>query len=198
MFPWMDFLIAGVVVWEIAAGYIYGIRKACVRICVFVGSGLISLLAASNCATYLRPLLEPVFRASIEEKVVAASTGQIDLNLGLWQSLLDIPSGPGGNYIHNLLSLSINVSGTCFLILVILLVFKLIESKERSGSGWAGALTGFLGGLVTAWTGLAVVPVLALAGSGSLLVSALQGSWLASFFQPIVEKIIRFMALFVL
>lgn len=198
MFPWMDFLIAVVVGWEIAAGYIYGIKKACVRICVFVGAGLISLLAASNCADYLRPLLEPVFRASIEEKVVAASTGQMDLNLGLWQSLLDIPSGPGGTYIHKVLNLSLNVSGTCFLILVILLVFKLFESKGRSGSGWAGALAGFLGGLLTTWSGLAVAPVLALAGSGTLLVSALQSSWLANLFQPIVEKIIHFMAFYIL
>lgn len=195
MFLWLDILMAGILVWETASGYVYGVKTACVRILVLVGAVIVSLKSTANCSAYIQPVLAGRIGDALGAKVIAASTNQGKvIYLGLWQNVLSQTTGSDNAFYQSLMALIINVISFCFLFLVIFVFYRLLERRNNLASGFAGALFGFCGGLVAIMLILAVAPVLALAGRGDFLATAIEDSWLLRAFEPFIQNIVDIMA----
>ncbi|HCX78964.1 MAG TPA: hypothetical protein DG577_06110 [Firmicutes bacterium] len=195
MFPWLDLLLTGVVVWGAVTGYLAGLKRALARLLVLVGALLVSLPFADNCAVYLRPRLESIFVAGFE--TLAMPAGAASPLLGPWQDVLTIETTAGEN-LPRLIALAVNIAALCFLMLTLLTAFRLLAKPRMSVSGAWGVAAGLTGGLVTAIYFLAMAPVLVLGKAGAMLATAVGESWLASLLSPLVQALVHFLALFVL
>ncbi len=193
MFPWLDLLLAGVVVWGAVTGYLVGLKRALTRLLVLVGALLVSLPFAGNCAVYLRPRLESIFVAGFENLAMPAALPI----LGPWQDVLTIETTAGEN-LPRLIALAVNIAALCFLMLTLLTAFRLLEKPRMSVSGAWGVAAGLTGGIVTVIYFLAMAPVLVLGKAGAMLATAVGESWLASLLSPLVQALVHFLALFVL
>jgi len=199
MFSWLDLLAAGLIAWKTVGGYLFGFSAACKRLALFLGSALICLFFASNCAIYVRPYVAGVFRMSIEEKVVAASSTQkFYTYLGPWQQIVGLPSGLGlAEFLNSLLSLAVNVTGFCILLVILSAAAHIFNSPNKVRFRVWGGAAGFVLGIVLVSLALAVMPVLALGERGTLFVSAMEESWTARLLAPFVQALAYFMSSFV-
>lgn len=192
MFCWLDLMLIGIMIWGAVTGYLSGLKQVVIRLCVRFGSLLVSLPFASNCAIYMRPVLEKVFRGNWQR---AMPTGSI---AGPWGDVLAIHVDSEVQLVQRLILLALNISALCFLMLTLLFVFRLIEKPCKSEYRAYGSLAGFASGIVTVVYFLAIAPALFVGTSGLILTAALDESWLATFFAPLVQGIVHFVAPFVI
>lgn len=199
MLPWMDFALAGIILWETISGYVFGLKTAIVRICVMLAAFLVSVPLAPNCTAYLRPVFAQTIKASIAARAAEASSGfGIFINLGPWQGILGIPTAADpGAYINSVLELSLNVISLSFLLIVIIAAFRLMEPKSAREPQAFGAAAGFAEGVITVLVILVLIPVLAVGKQGQLFVSALETSWTAHLFEQAVQVIVSQLAFYV-
>jgi len=192
MFCWLDLVLTGIIAWGTVTGYLSGLKRVIVRLCVRFGSLLISLPFASNCAVYLRPALEEVFRADLHPAMPAS------IICGPWGEVLAIHAVSADQLAQRLVQLAVNISALCFLTLALLIVFRLLEKPCHTAYKSYGSLAGFASGVILVICFLAIAPVLLLGKGGVLLAAALEESWLAALFSPFVQAIVNFVAPFVL
>jgi hypothetical protein len=195
MFPWLDLLLAGVVAWGAVTGYLAGFKRALTRLCALIGALLISLPFAGNCAVYLGPKLEPIFTAGFQDLAITAGTASP--LLGPWQDVLTIETITGES-LQLLIALGVKVAALSFLMLTLLIAFRLLEKPKIPVSGAGGLAAGVLLGLATVIFFLAIAPVLVLGKAGAVLATAAGESWLARWLSPLVHALVHFLAPFVL
>lgn len=192
MFCWLDLMLIGVMIWGAVTGYLSGFKQVVIRLCVRFGSLLVSLPFASNCAIYMRPVLEKVFRANLQRAMPTSSIA------GPWGDVLAIHVGSEVQLVQRLILLAVNISALCFLMLTLLIVFRLLEKPCKLKYRAYGSLAGFASGFVSAVCFLAIAPVLFVGNCGLFLTAALNDSLLATLFAPLVQGIIHFVAPFVI
>lgn len=192
MFCWLDFMLTGIIAWGVVTGYLSGLKRVVIRFCVRFGSLLISLPFASNCAVYLRPALEKVFRADLHPAV------QASIICGPWGDVLAIHAVLEDQLAQRLVQLAINISALCFLTLAWLIVYRLLERPCQTTYTPYASLAGLASGVISAICFLAVAPALLLGKGGLWLAAAQEESWLATLLSPLIQAIINFVAPFVL
>lgn len=193
MFPWLDLLLVGLIIWGAVTGYVGGLKRAIIRLGVLVGALLIPLPFASNCAAFLAPRLQPVFQAYYKNFSLPAGASPW---LAPWQDviILEVASGDG---IQHLITIGINVAALAFLMLAVLITFRLFERpKVRLSAG--GLVAGLALGVVAATFFLALAPVLLPGKVGASLAVAAGQSWLVPLLQPIVQGLVKLVAPFVM
>ena len=200
MFPWVDLLLGLVIVWEGLAGLIYGFKSAIIRLGILAGALAISLPFAANSSHYLMPVLEPVFQTAIQEKAIAVSTGQANHQfLGPWQDVVRVTASTGMDVIaERVLSLALNVSGLIFLVTILVVAHRLVETRRLSRNlDQLGAVAGLISGIFAVLVVLAIAPILALAEKGGVLMAALEGSLGVKAFALLVQGLVNRIAPFV-
>lgn len=193
MLSWLDLLLLALFLWQGLAGYLFGTKKAGLRLVVMVGAVGLALPFAANCASYLAPVVEPVFNKSIQAKAILVSSGQLPSFLGPWHEVLSLSASTGlSDYIQRLVGLALNVTGLAFLVLVLISVYYLIEQRKLSSQEHTigGMLIGTLNGLFTAVILLTLLPVLSLSIQGDALNTALEGSLLVDILKPLVRLLV--------
>lgn len=197
MFPWLDLLLVGILVWAAVAGYIAGSKRAGIRLGITTGTLVLPLPFAVNCAANMRPLLEPVLWAAMGEKVVEASAGSW-VYFGPWQVVLDLPVAGAINPEQGM-HLVLNLLGLLFLVAVLALVFSLaVKSSPPAKQSFLGALLGLGQGLLMVSAIIIFAPIGILVEKGRLLSSALAESVIVSIFMPLLQRLARAIAPFVL
>ncbi|MGI6365707.1 MAG: hypothetical protein ACOX2G_08215 [Bacillota bacterium] len=197
MFPWLDLLLAGILLWTAVAGYVAGTKKAGTRMGMAAAALVLPLPFAGNCAANLRPLVEPVLRAAMGDTVVTASTGAWEL-FGPWQVVLDLPVTGAGNPEQGM-RLVLNLLGLLFLVAVLALAFVLVARLNPSENrSIMGAVLGFGQGLVIISAIIFFSPIGILAEKGPLLSSALTESVIVKLLMPLLKRLARVIAPFVL
>jgi uncharacterized membrane protein required for colicin V production len=191
MFPWLDLLLVGVIIWGAVTGYLGGLRRAIIRMGVLVGALLCALPFASNCAVFLAPRLQSVFEANYYNS--ALPTGGSPL-LNPWQEVLTLEAVAGDQHI---ISIGINVAALTFLMLAVLIAFRLLEKPKFSLSA-GGLAAGSALGILAATYFLALSPVLVLGKAGMALADAAGQSRLVPLLQPIVQGLVQLLAPFVM
>lgn len=194
MFPWLDLLLVGVVAWGAVTGYLAGFKRALTRLSIFLGALLVSLPCAGNCAVYLGPRLQPIFAVGFQDLALPAGTASP--LLGPWQDVLTIGT-MAGESLQLLIALGVNIAALNFLMLALLIAFRLLEKPKKNLYSAGGSAAGLIGGLVKAVFFLAIAPVLVLGKAGAVLATAAGESWLASWLRPLVQALVHFLAPFV-
>lgn len=194
MFPWLDLLLAGVIVWGAVTGYIRGVKKTIIRLGVLLGSCLCSLPFASNCAAFLAPKLQTVFQEKFSNPALPAGTSPL---LAPWQEVLTLEAASGDGIQLRLITVGINVAALAFLMLAVLIAFRLLERPKISPSA-GGLAAGLVLGAVAATYFLALAPVLIPGKLGISLAEAAGQSWLVPLLQPAVQGLVKLLAPFVM
>lgn len=191
MFPWLDLLLMGVIIWGAVTGYLCGLKRAIIRLGVLMGALLCSLPFASNCAVFLSPRLISVFKANYENSALPTVVSPL---LAPWQKVLTLEAVAGDQH---LIFISINVAALTFLMLAVLIAFRLLE-KPKISLSVAGLAVGSALGVLAATYLLALSPVLVLGEAGIALAEAGEQSWLVRLLQPVVQGLVQLLAPFVI
>lgn len=191
MFPWLDLLLAGVIIWGVVTGYIRGVKKTITRLGVLLAACLCSLPFASNCAVFLAPKLQPVFQKNYSQALPAGTSPL----LAPWQEVITLEA-TSGEGIQNLIATGINVAALAFLMLSVLIVFRLFERQKVSPSA-GGLAAGLALGVAAATFLLALAPVVVPGTVGNSLAEAAGQSCLVPLLQPVVEGLVQLIAPFV-
>lgn len=201
MLPWLDILMGAVLAWHVLTGYWGGTRKAILRSAAYACALLLPLPFVANCTAYLRPVLEPAFKAGLEQNAVAVSVGSRKWqNLGPWQQVIGIPAGTRAEaYYERILGLFLGGMGMIILALVLIFAYMVLGGAAvgRKPAG-IGALAGFCQGALVTVLAYTLLPLLALAEHGTLLSEAVESSVGFRILQPVMEKVAAFLAPFLL
>lgn len=200
VFPWLDFFLAALLIWATVSGYIVGTRRAGLRLCASMGATLLPLPFAANCARYLRPLVEPVYLEAWGHKVVAVSSIPNQwVYLGPWQNVVPLPAGPGDLNSEQIIHLALNLTGLVFLITVLALIITILRKiKPATEPTKLGILLGLGQGLVMVSTIIILSPIGTLVERGTLISSALTESVAVQLFMPLLQRLVKVIAPFVL
>jgi hypothetical protein len=99
---------------------------------------------------------------------------------------------------ERVLSLALNVSGLIFLVTILVVAHRLVETRRLSRNlDQLGAVAGLISGIFAVLVVLAIAPILALAEKGGVLMAALEGSLGVKAFALLVQGLVNRIAPFV-
>ena len=112
-----------------------------------------------------------------------------------WQEVITLEA-TSGEGIQNLIATGINVAALAFLMLSVLIAFRLFERQKVSPSA-GGLAAGLALGVAAATFLLALAPVVVPGTVGNSLAEAAGQSCLVPLLQPVVEGLVQLIAPFV-